>query len=133
MLPIGPEARRRAARIVDQDVQLTGGIQHLGASIFGGDVGGDGGDLHPVGGADFLGRGLQRIGAAGVENEGHTGLCQRHGAALAQPFGGGADQCALACNTKIHIHSPSGWGARLRLFGHRLPSRWRPFRNNDGK
>jgi hypothetical protein len=104
--PVGPEPRRRAARVGHEDVDITRRRQDLGATLVAGDIGGDRRHRHAIGVADMLRRRLQRLRPAGVQDQIDARLRQRLGAAPAKPLRRRADQRAFSLDTQIHAGLP---------------------------
>src|SRR5436190_903806 len=82
----------RAARVVDEDVDLRAGRQCGGTTFGAGDVAGDGAHLAAVQRAQLRCRGLKRLVAARGDHHVHALAHQRCGAALAEPLARGAHQ-----------------------------------------
>src|SRR5262249_22814352 len=105
--PVAEVAGRRAAGVVDDDVGFGTGGQHLLAAGVGGDVDGDGSDLHAGLLADLLGRRLELGFGARIDHEVDAFARQRHGAALAQSLARRADDRLAALDTHVHRLLPN--------------------------
>ena len=102
-VPVAEVARRRAAGVVDQDVDLRARGQRGFAAGRGGDVAGDRAHLDlRIQRAQLLCRRLQRLVAARGDDHVHALAHQRRRATLAQPLAGRADQRPLAFDSQIH-------------------------------
>ena len=106
-VPVPEVARRRATRIVDDDVGLGTGCQYLLAAVLGRDVDGDRRHLHTILLPDLLRRRVEfRLGAR-VDDQIDALARQRHGAALAQSLARRADDGLAALDAHIHLRFPS--------------------------
>src|SRR4030095_7125891 len=89
-IPIAEITRRRAARIVDEDVGLPTGGKRLFTALGCGDVARDPSDYAPDGSADFGGGRAKHVLVAGDDGNFATRMRERGGGARAQAFGRGA-------------------------------------------
>src|SRR6185312_7293542 len=105
-VPVAEVARRRAARVVDDDVGLRARRQYLLAALFGRHVDGDRRHLHAVLLTDLLGCRLELALGARVDHEVDTLARQRHGAALAQALARRADDRLATLDAHVHVVSP---------------------------
>ena len=106
-VPVAEIAGRRAAGIVDDDVGLGTGGQHLPASVIGRDVDRNGRHLDAGLLADLLGGRLELALGARVDHEIDAFVRQRHGTALAQALAGRAHDRLAAPDAHIHRSLPS--------------------------
>ena len=103
------------------------GGQHGGAALRRRDVGRDGGHRHAVPVADLRGRRLQRLAAAGIDDQRHAVLGQRHGAGTAQPLARRADDrpAPAQCPDPSALSSVS-CSLRELVEHHAGPAAWSP-------
>ena len=101
-VPVAEIARRRAAGVVDEDVDLRAGGERGGAAGFGGDVAGDGANLAAAERAQLACRRFQGVGAARGDHDVDALFRERHRAALAEPLARGADKRPFAFDPEFH-------------------------------
>ena len=102
-LPIRPSAGGRTARIGDQNINFACRLQNLCATVFRGDVGGNGHHFDPGFRADDLGGLKQRPLSPRIHHQRHAFTCQCLRTAKAQAFGRRANQRFFSRNSQIHV------------------------------
>ena len=101
-------ARRRPARIVDQDVRVGAGLQQGLAALLRRDVANDRRHLHAEG-SELLGRGVEGIRTPGADGDIDAFAGERGRAALAQALRGRTNDSLLALDAQIHGTLSSPW------------------------
>jgi len=106
-IPLAEIARRRAARVVHQNVGLRTSVEGLLAALGRCDVGHDGDHLHAGLAQDLLGRGVERFGAACDQRHVHAFARQSRSATFAESFAGRAHQRCAPTNAQVHFSLPT--------------------------
>src|SRR5258706_5862492 len=109
-VPFAEVPRRRAARVVHQDVGRGAGFQRLLSALVRGDVAGQRRHFHAEGFTYFLGRRFERFLPARGDDQVDAFARERHRAALAEAFRGGAHERRFAANSEIHGSTPHDLG-----------------------
>src|SRR5690606_34252463 len=102
-------AARRAAIVVDENIDLGTGGEEGALDVRRADIAGDGGDADLETSGEIGGGRLEGGGVAAVDDEIAAGFGERHGATAPEATAGGADDRLPPGNAQVHAE-----GDRLR-------------------